>query len=52
MAEAVFQGLIKEENLTDEISVDSAGIGHWHVGDRPHDGTRKVLKRHTITHEK
>lgn len=32
MAEAVFRHKVKEAGLEDKIFVDSAGTGHWHVG--------------------
>jgi len=48
MAEAVFQKMIDEEGLGDEIKVDSAGTGSWHVGEMAHRGTRRVLEEHGI----
>ena len=51
MAEAVFQHLVDEAGLSDEISVDSAGTGSWHIGERAHPGTRRVLAQHGIAHE-
>jgi len=34
-AEAVMRGLVAERGLADEIEVDSAGIGDWHIGKGP-----------------
>ncbi|WP_028784888.1 low molecular weight protein-tyrosine-phosphatase [Thalassobacillus devorans] len=51
MAEAIFRDLVKKEDLEKEITVDSAGVGHWHVGDLPHEGTRGVLDRYDISYE-
>ena len=48
MAEAVFQNLVHQAGLSDQFVVDSAGTGSWHVGERAHPGTRKVLKQHDI----
>ncbi|MBO8172853.1 MAG: low molecular weight phosphotyrosine protein phosphatase [Bacillaceae bacterium] len=48
MAEAVFRKQVQEEGLEDRIEVDSAGTGHWHVGEAPHEGTRQILDRHGI----
>jgi protein-tyrosine phosphatase len=48
MAEAVFQHLVNEAGLSDQITVDSAGTGEWHVGERAHQGTLKVLSQHGI----
>ena len=43
MAEAVFAHKVKAAGLAAEISVDSAGTGHWHIGEPPHHGTRRIL---------
>ncbi|AIE58831.1 low molecular weight protein-tyrosine-phosphatase [Bacillus methanolicus] len=48
MAEAVFRHKVKEAGLEDKIFVDSAGTGHWHVGQPPHEGTRRILTEHKI----
>jgi protein-tyrosine phosphatase len=34
-AEAVMRGLVAEAGLEDEIEIESAGTGDWHVGDPP-----------------
>lgn len=51
MAEAVFEKLVDEAGLSSEIKVDSAGTGSWHVGERAHHGTRRVLAKHGITYD-
>lgn len=51
MAEAVFRHLVEQEGLSDQIAVDSAGIGDWHAGERPHTGTQKVLTAKGIAHD-
>ena len=33
--EAVMRGLVAEAGLEDEIEVESAGTGHWHLGHPP-----------------
>jgi protein-tyrosine phosphatase len=48
MAEAVFQHLVNEAGLSEKITVDSAGTGDWHVGERAHHGTLNVLRKHGI----
>lgn len=48
MAEAVFRQLVKEAGLVDQIDVESAGTGDWHVGQRPHRGTLAVLAKNQI----
>jgi protein-tyrosine phosphatase len=49
MAEGVFGHLVSQSGLSDNISVDSAGTGSWHVGELPHPGTQRVLAQHGIT---
>lgn len=51
MAEAVFRHLVEQEGLSAEISIDSAGIGDWHAGERPHTGTQKILNEKGIAHD-
>ena len=34
-AQAVMQAMVDERALTDRFSIDSAGIGGWHIGDLP-----------------
>ncbi|WP_249863126.1 low molecular weight protein-tyrosine-phosphatase, partial [Paenibacillus konkukensis] len=48
MAEAVFRSKVKEAGLEDRIAADSAGTGSWHVGQPPHEGTRRILQRNGI----
>jgi len=48
MAEAVFRDLVKKKQLDDRFEIASAGTGGWHIGERPHRGTREVLARHGI----
>ncbi|MBP6015677.1 MAG: low molecular weight phosphotyrosine protein phosphatase [Candidatus Promineofilum sp.] len=51
MAEAVFQKLVDDAGLTDEIRVDSAGTSDYHVGEHAHPGTRRVLAGHGIRYD-
>jgi protein-tyrosine phosphatase len=51
MAEGTFQHLVDEAGLADQIEVDSVGTGTWHVGERPHRGTRAVLAQHGIDYD-
>jgi protein-tyrosine phosphatase len=48
MAEAVFQNLVNQAGLSDQITVDSVGTGPWHIGEKAHAGTRQILKQHGI----
>lgn len=43
MAEAVFQHKVRAAGLEMQIASASAGTGHWHLGERPHPGTRGIL---------
>ncbi|MCI1777200.1 MAG: low molecular weight phosphotyrosine protein phosphatase [Paenibacillus lautus] len=51
MAEAVLRHKIAQRGLQDQISVDSAGTGDWHIGSVPHEGTRKLLDGWRISYE-
>jgi protein-tyrosine phosphatase len=51
MAEAVFRHKVNQAGLHHKIEVDSAGTGHWHVGEPPHQGTRLILDEHNIDHK-
>jgi protein-tyrosine phosphatase len=48
MAEAVLLQRIKEAGLDTQITVDSVGLGDWHIGQPPHRGTQDVLRRHGV----
>jgi protein-tyrosine phosphatase len=48
MADAVMRHLVAEAGLADEIQVDSAGTGDWHVGSRPHRETQAELGRRGV----
>ncbi|MEN8097816.1 MAG: low molecular weight protein-tyrosine-phosphatase [Chloroflexota bacterium] len=48
MAEAIMQDLVQKAGLEEHIEVDSTGTSSYHVGERPHPGTRKVLKANDI----
>lgn len=48
MAEAVFQQKVREAGLEEKIESDSAGTGHWHIGEPPHHGTRRILAENQI----
>ncbi len=50
MAEAVFQKLVDEAGLSDMIKVDSAATGSWHIGEKAHSGTRRILNKHGISY--
>ncbi|WP_283153085.1 low molecular weight protein-tyrosine-phosphatase [Guptibacillus hwajinpoensis] len=49
MAEAVLRSKVAQAGLSDQIEIDSAGIGDWHVGEPPHEGTREILLKQQIS---
>jgi protein-tyrosine phosphatase len=49
MAEALFRDLVKKENLTNKIVVDSAATSSWQIGFPPHEGTLDILKKFNIS---
>lgn len=51
MAEAVMRHKVERAGLQHLITVDSAGTGDWHLGQRPHQDTRRILDQHGIGHE-
>ena len=50
MAEAVLRDKIEQRHLSDQVTVDSAGTGDWHIGKMPHEGTRRILDLHGISY--
>jgi protein-tyrosine phosphatase len=51
MAEGVFQKMVDDAGLTDQIQVDSAGTSSWHIGEMAHSGTRNALAIHGISYQ-
>ena len=49
MAEAIFRHKVKQAKLEHKIHVDSVGTSAFHIGQRPHRGTHRELKRHNIS---
>ncbi|MDX1649199.1 MAG: low molecular weight protein-tyrosine-phosphatase [Myxococcota bacterium] len=50
-AEAVFRGLVREAGLEDRIAVESAGTGHWHVGEPPDPRAREAARARGVALE-
>ena len=48
-AEAVMRALVAHAGLDDEIELDSAGTGAWHVGEPPDDRAAAAAARRGIT---
>jgi protein-tyrosine phosphatase len=51
MAEAVFRHQVQEAGLEEQFEIDSAGTSSWHVGEKAHRGTRRVLASHEISYD-
>ena len=51
MAEGVFQNMVNQEGLGDQIMVDSAGTASYHEGESAHGGTLRTLKKHNINYD-
>lgn len=51
MAEAVMRKLVQDNGLSEQVEVDSAGTGDWHLGKPPHEGTRRILSDRNISYE-
>src|SRR3954454_18315426 len=47
-AEGAFRRLVREEGLEDEIEIDSAGTGGWHVGEPPDARATDAARRRGI----
>lgn len=44
VAEGVFLHLARERGVADRFDVDSCGIGSWHIGKKPQEGSRRVAR--------
>lgn len=51
MAEAYFKDHVTKQGLRDQFFIDSAGMGAWHTGKGPHQGTRKKLDEQNISYQ-
>jgi low molecular weight protein-tyrosine phosphatase len=50
-AEAVMRSLVREAGLEDEIAIESAGVGDWHVGYPPDRRAAEAARRRGVTLE-
>ena len=48
LAQGVFEALVKSENLQDFITISSAGVGDWHVGNPPDSRMQQTARKHGI----
>lgn len=49
LAQGVFEHVLVERNRRQEFTIESCGIGGWHVGEPPDPRTRDVASRYGIT---
>ncbi|MHA8110653.1 low molecular weight protein-tyrosine-phosphatase [Lactobacillaceae bacterium Melli_B4] len=49
MAEVIFKKLVREQGLSDQITIDSAGTSDEEQGNRPQPGTLKALDQHNLS---
>jgi protein-tyrosine phosphatase len=47
-AEGVMRHLLREQGLEDEVQIDSAGTGGWHVGAPPDERATEAARRRGI----
>lgn len=50
MAEGIFQQMVDDAGLSEQIEVDSAGTSSWHIGEPAHSGTRRILAKNGINY--
>lgn len=48
LAEGVFRHLVEERGLSHRFTIDSAGTGAWHVGERPDPRSIQVAGSHGV----
>ncbi|MFG0283927.1 MAG: low molecular weight protein-tyrosine-phosphatase [Phycisphaerales bacterium JB039] len=48
LAEGIFLHLAEQRGVAGDFTVDSAGTGHWHVGERPDRRASQVASRHHV----
>lgn len=46
MAEGILRRRLQQRGLIEQVQVDGAGTGSWHVGELPHERTQQVLRAH------
>ena len=48
MAEGVFRRIAEDEGVLHLFEIDSAGLGHWHIGQAPDTRAQKAAKKRGI----
>lgn len=49
LAEGVFKHLARQAGRAEQFQIESAGLGSWHVGERPDLRTQRTARAHDIT---
>ena len=47
-AEGTFRKILQDESLEGHVEVDSAGLGHWHIGNPPDDRAQASARKRGI----
>ena len=48
LAQGIFEALVKNEGLQDQIIISSAGVGNWHVGNSPDSRMQQTAQKNGI----
>ena len=48
LAQGVFEKLVIDEGLEDQIRVASAGTGHWHIGSPPDERMQETANKYGV----
>lgn len=48
MAEAMFYQLVNDHHLEDQVQVSSAATSNYEIGNRPHPGSQKILRKYHL----
>ncbi|MEE9325816.1 MAG: low molecular weight protein-tyrosine-phosphatase [Cocleimonas sp.] len=47
-AEGVFRHVVNEQNMSDQISIDSAGTHAYHIGEQPDSRSQSTARNHGV----
>lgn len=48
LAQGVFAHLAAQRGVAEDLTIESAGTGHWHIGDPPDKRSSAVAKKHGV----
>ena len=52
LAQGIFENKINKLKLQNKYYAESAGTSGWHIGEKPHAGSRKIAKENDVDIEK